>query len=854
MQNYIRTICSLLALACFSMAAHAITLTGVQLRKSHGGTPLDIPVDIGKNISGAVTIESRAIGAGHQIVFQFDTGIMVPATVSVTDESGAAVALAPPVANGNEVSVTIPSLADAKRVAVQLTSVNGSVGSDFVAAIGFLIGDTNNSGTVTAADASQVKSRAGQLADASNAKFDLNTSGAVNAADITTVKARQSRMLLPAYTLGGSVSGLTGTLVLQNNGGNTVTITANGSYTFPVAATGAYNVTVITQPAGQTCTFTNNVGTIASASVTNISVSCVTVQVTTIYDIKRGWFALGTLVQLNNQLVTGIKAGSGFFLQMKSGDPSYFLPEFSGLFVFTSGPLAFSVGNRVDVAGAVQVFNGEIQLAANSISVVSALSETLPLPVLVANASDIATGGPLSQILEGVIARVANVQVTAQNSGAGEFTVGGVLVVDDFLFLRNPLPNPGDVFQSLTGIVATKSNVNKLLPSSNADFDFVVPTLTFGPTGMFINVGSNGPTFPTALTVSLGTPAFGDTFVPITSSNQGSLSVQGGGVTVPNGQSSATVILTGIAQNASVTLTALVSGQMLTSTVRVLGPAEQPALVSLTPPAATIHIGGGSTFTVTLDIPAPIGGTLITLSLNPANAGAIPATVTVPANQLTASFSYADAGIVGSAQITATRGATTRNATLTMTNSGQFVINEVDYDQIGPDTASFVELYNGTGSAIDLTGLALVLVNGSNNTEYARYDLGLVGTVLAAGQYLVVANTNVTVAGGSIKFVPPGVANTDFIQNGAPDGIALINTATLTVLDSFSYAGSITMANIAGFSAPVNLVRGTALLATTADSNTASGSLCRFPNGTRTDNDATDWRLCTTTPGAANLP
>lgn len=79
-------------------------------------------------------------------------------------------------------------------------------------------------------------------------------------------------------TIGGTVSGLTGTgLVLQRNGGNDLPITANGPFTFtnPVAVGATYNVTVFAQPTGQTCTVTNGVGTTALAPVTNVTVTCV---------------------------------------------------------------------------------------------------------------------------------------------------------------------------------------------------------------------------------------------------------------------------------------------------------------------------------------------------------------------------------------------------------------------------------------------------------------------------------------------------------------------------------------------------------------------------------------------------
>ena len=50
-----------------------------------------------------------------------------------------------------------------------------------------------------------------------------------------------------SYTIGGTVSGLSGTgLVLQNNGGNNLSVSANGRFTFTtaIASGSTYNVTV----------------------------------------------------------------------------------------------------------------------------------------------------------------------------------------------------------------------------------------------------------------------------------------------------------------------------------------------------------------------------------------------------------------------------------------------------------------------------------------------------------------------------------------------------------------------------------------------------------------------------------
>src|SRR6267143_1056345 len=82
-------------------------------------------------------------------------------------------------------------------------------------------------------------------------------------------------------TIGGTVSGLVvpgSSVILQNNGGDSLTVTANGSFTFKTPVTGAdvYAVTVVTQPVNpnQICTVTNGSG-VASANVTNVAVNCV---------------------------------------------------------------------------------------------------------------------------------------------------------------------------------------------------------------------------------------------------------------------------------------------------------------------------------------------------------------------------------------------------------------------------------------------------------------------------------------------------------------------------------------------------------------------------------------------------
>ena len=81
------------------------------------------------------------------------------------------------------------------------------------------------------------------------------------------------------FTVGGMVSGLTGSgLVLQNNGSDNLSIAASGSFAFQatLASQATYAVTVSAQPVGQVCGVQNGTGAVASSNITNVTVSCFT--------------------------------------------------------------------------------------------------------------------------------------------------------------------------------------------------------------------------------------------------------------------------------------------------------------------------------------------------------------------------------------------------------------------------------------------------------------------------------------------------------------------------------------------------------------------------------------------------
>ena len=78
------------------------------------------------------------------------------------------------------------------------------------------------------------------------------------------------------YTVGGTISGLSGDITLLNNGGNPITISSNGQFIFSSSLTPNSNYLVIisTQPSSQLCTINQNSGTIINSNVNDILVIC----------------------------------------------------------------------------------------------------------------------------------------------------------------------------------------------------------------------------------------------------------------------------------------------------------------------------------------------------------------------------------------------------------------------------------------------------------------------------------------------------------------------------------------------------------------------------------------------------
>lgn len=161
------------------------------------------------------------------------------------------------------------------------------------------------------------------------------------AASVVTASAL-SACLWGMATIGGTLSGLGSgaTVVLQNNGGNDLTLNRNGAFEFThtVDENKSYNVTILTQPSGGQCSVANGSGTVDAmgTDVTNVQVTCVANASLT-----------GT--------VTGLAAGTSLTLVDVSPDPDVTLVvSANGMFAFPgilSGGTAYDVRINTNPAG-----------------------------------------------------------------------------------------------------------------------------------------------------------------------------------------------------------------------------------------------------------------------------------------------------------------------------------------------------------------------------------------------------------------------------------------------------------------------------------------------------------------------
>lgn len=172
---------------------------------------------------------------------------------------------------------------------------------------------------------------------------------------------------ISSFTVGGTVTGLTGTVTLLNNNTNATPISTDGSFTFstPIANGSTYSVTVGTQPVDQTCTVFNGKGTINDADVTNVVVTCNT-NTSTVGGTVSGLLTGRTVVLLNNDTNPTPRSTNGAFTfstPIAEGSPYAVTVETQPV------DQTCSVANGTGIIGAANVTNVVVTCAINTFTV-----------------------------------------------------------------------------------------------------------------------------------------------------------------------------------------------------------------------------------------------------------------------------------------------------------------------------------------------------------------------------------------------------------------------------------------------------------------------------------------------------
>lgn len=572
----------------------------------------------------------------------------------------------------------------------------------------------------------------------------------------------------------------------------------------------------------------------------------------------------GMQVKLDGVVVTGVTTATngGFFVQMPTADAASGR-AWQGVFVYaTTGVDDLNVGDIVNVTATVQTFYGQVQLSQASWEKVG--SGTPPAPVRVF-ASDLAEVSGLALSLEGVLVEVVDVEVIDLNpppggsdrAPTGEFVVAepGASVgirIDDFIHTGLAMPELGDAFASITGVLTLRNDHFKIEPRTDADL-VAGPVRVRGlfPEHAFLRVGDvDAVTAPAALTVVLDRAVEVETPVEVVVDAPGLLSVAP--AVVAAGASEVTLLLSGHAEGIATLHVHVGDTPERTATVEVLAADRASILETFSASSTLIDEGGELVLTIEVDVPT-LADLPVTLTSSLPASLPVPNPVVVPAGQQRVEVPVVAGAPANDVAVTASLDGVMLELRFDVVppSQGGLVINEIDYDQPSTDVAEFIELYNAGTLPISLVGKELVYVNGAGSgSEYGRVALSQAGAELAPGQFLVVkpAGSTVTVPAGALLIVGgPAPQNGGTPDKPAPDAIGIWDATLGEWVDRLSYEGEAMLNGVSMQEGPTDP---NVYLESPGN---ADGSLIRFPDGADTDVNAADFRSTpVATPGAPN--
>ena len=489
---------------------------------------------------------------------------------------------------------------------------------------------------------------------------------------------------MPATMINGAALAASGAVTLANNAsgspvsvvltwaGTDITVNAGASpqtVTVPVgSASATFNIAVANSPAGAsvavTGTQTISGNTLVRSTSGAIAKLLNTLTVST-SALKSGGQAVATLTT-NVPVPVG---GATITLATSAGAVAN--PSNVGGVTITNVVMPAGVTSATFYVQAANVltngtanitatYNGDVKTTAMTVSapILTGLSAS-PTTVVVGQTtqltvtldSNAGAGGVSVPVTSSNINIMADPGAVVVPAGQSSVTVASPVTTST---LANPVPNDTAITLTATLAGATPTAVITVRPLING--------VSVSPSAV------KGGTIPLPVgTVTLSQPApSGGTVVALTSSNVAVATVPAS-ITIPQGATTGTFTVTSLAVASDATMVITATNQFASRTTTFTS--QAPALSSLSVAANNILVGSTTTGTVTLDSPAPTGGSLVALVSSNLNAATVPASVTVLAGATTATFTVTSATPTAEQMtaLTATYGGVSRSASVVVT-------------------------------------------------------------------------------------------------------------------------------------------------------------------------------------------
>lgn len=317
------------------------------------------------------------------------------------------------------------------------------------------------------------------------------------------------------YTIGGTVSGVTGAGLVLSNNGATLPVGA-GATTFAFTtgfATGtAYNVMAQSSPAGLLCSVANGSGTVGSANVNNIAVTC-TAQNHSVGGTLSGLTANGLVLANNGATVTLNAGATGFTF------PTLIATGTAYAVTVQTAPAGFtcSVANGTGTMGTADISNVVVTCSTQAYSVGGSIAGYTSTGLVIANGTDrIAPGsGATSFSMPTIVASGSsyNVTIAVQPAGMscsvanGMGTVGNAMVTNVAITCTDQSYKLGGTISGLgtAGLVlangsdtvtVTANATSFTLPTAVAYGTPFAVTVATQPSGLTCTVSGGSGTMP----------------------------------------------------------------------------------------------------------------------------------------------------------------------------------------------------------------------------------------------------------------------------------------------------------------------------------------------------------------------